>query len=39
VSGADLQQRIQEAERLGNIDMLMELMQQKKDIEKKRKGF
>lgn len=38
-TGADLQQRIQEAERLGNIDMLMELMQQKTDIEKKRKGF
>ncbi|MBM9536858.1 DNA primase [Desulfobulbus alkaliphilus] len=36
--GADLQQRIQEAERLGNIEMLMQLMQEKKEIGKKRKG-
>ena len=37
--GADLQQRIQEAERLGNIDMLMQLMQEKKEIGKKRENL
>lgn len=38
-AGADLQQRIQEAERLGNIDMLMQLMQEKKEIGKKSENF
>ncbi len=38
-SGADLQQQIQEAERLGNTGLLMDLMRQKQETEKKRRGY
>lgn len=38
-SGADLQRQIQEAEHLGNIGLLRELMRQKQETEKKRTGL
>lgn len=38
-TGADLLQQIQEAGRLGNTALLMELMRQKQETEKKRTGF
>jgi len=38
-SGADLQHQIQEAERLGNTGLLMELLRQKQEMEKKRTGY
>jgi DNA primase len=38
-NGADLQQQIQEAERLGNTGLVMELMRQKQEAGKKRMGF
>ncbi len=38
-NGADLQQQIQEAERLGNTSLLMDLMRQKQETEKKRTGY
>jgi DNA primase len=38
-SGADLQQQIQEAERLGNTALLMDLLRQKQETEKKRTGY
>ena len=36
---ADLQQQILEAGRLGNTALLMELMQLKQDLERKRMGL
>ena len=38
-TGADLQQQILEAGRLGNTALLMELMRRKQETEKKRTGF
>jgi hypothetical protein len=38
-AGADLQQQILEAGRLGNTTLLMELMRLKQEMEKKRTGF
>lgn len=38
-SGADLQQQIEEAERLGNTGLLMDLLRQKQETEKKRTGY
>ncbi len=38
-AGADLQQRILEAGRVGDTNLLMELMRQKQEMEKKRMGF
>lgn len=38
-SGADLQQQIREAERVGDIGLVMVLMRQKQEMEKKRMGF
>lgn len=39
MTGADLQQQICEAERLGNITLLMELMRKKQELERKRAGY
>jgi len=38
-NGADLQQQIREAERVGDIGLVMALMRQKLEMEKKRTGF
>ena len=38
-TGADLQQQICEAERLGNITLLMDLMRRKQELERKRAGY
>lgn len=37
--GADLQQRIAEAEQQGNIDLLMALLREKQTLERKRRSF
>ncbi len=38
-TGSDLQKQIQEAERVGNTGLLMELMRQKLETERKRRSF
>jgi hypothetical protein len=38
-TGADLLQQIQEAGRLGDTALLMDLMRQKQETEKKRTGY